>query len=128
MPGPGGKPLPSFIGGSDLAVTAKSQVTGLATDWIRMFTSSRSEQYLADRDILPNSLAQLNPLKSKPATAAAANAVPDAWFTPLAPGWGAVEKQNILADMLTAVFKGEPVEQAAREADARIDQLINRPS
>ncbi|MFI6844796.1 extracellular solute-binding protein [Kitasatospora sp. NBC_00085] len=127
MPGPGGKPLPTFIGGSDLAVTAKSQVAPPAADWIRMFTSSKSEQALADKDILPNNLTQLNPLKGKPATAAAANAVPDAWFTPLAPGWGAIEKQKILPDMLTAILKNnKPVDQAAKEADAAIDQLINK--
>ncbi|MFE2350475.1 extracellular solute-binding protein [Kitasatospora cineracea] len=128
MPGPGGKPLPSFIGGSDLAVTAKSQSAKIATDWVRMFTSTKSEQVLADKDTLPNNLVQLAPLKSKPATAAAANAVQDAWFTPLAPGWGAVEKQNILVNMLNAVFAGKSVDEATKEADAQIDELINNPS
>ncbi|MFJ9696484.1 extracellular solute-binding protein [Kitasatospora sp. NPDC101183] len=128
MPGPDGKPLPTFIGGSDLAVTAKSQQTALATDWVRMFTSGKSQQALADKDILPNNLTQLAPLKNKPTTAAAANAVPDAWFTPLAPGWGAVEKQKILPDMLTAILKGKSVDQATKEADAAIDQLINTQS
>ncbi|MFC8450695.1 sugar transporter [Kitasatospora sp. NPDC057223] len=128
MPGPNGKPLPSFIGGSDLAVTAKSPVQTLAADWIRMFTSTKSEQFLADKDILPNNLAQLNPLKTKPATAAAANAVPDAWFTPLAPGWGAIEKQNILVTMLNSIFAGKTVDQATKETDALINTLINNPS
>ncbi|WP_441250307.1 extracellular solute-binding protein [Kitasatospora sp. McL0602] len=128
MPGPGGKPLPSFIGGSDLAVTAKSAGAELAADWIRMFTSTKSEQVLADKDTLPNNLTQLAPLRSKPATAAAANAVPDAWFTPLAPGWGAIEKQNVLVTMLNDIFKGTSVDAATRTADAAIDQLINNPS
>ncbi|MFD8480252.1 sugar transporter [Kitasatospora sp. NPDC059673] len=128
MPGPNGKPLPSFIGGSDLAVTAKSQNAAIATDWVRMFTSTKSEQVLADKDTLPNNLTQLAPLKNKPATAAAANAVQDAWFTPAAPGWGAVEKQNVLVNMLDAIFKGKSVEDATKEADAQIDQLINNPS
>ncbi|MFJ3789144.1 sugar transporter [Kitasatospora sp. NPDC090091] len=127
MPGPGGKPLPTFIGGSDLAVTAKSPVSALAADWIRMFTGTKSQQALADRDILPNNLTQLGPLKNKPATAAAANAVPDAWFTPLAPGWGAIEKQKVLPDMLTAILKNnKPIDQATKDADAAIDQLINK--
>ncbi|MGW4809768.1 extracellular solute-binding protein [Kitasatospora sp. NPDC004272] len=126
MPGPNGKPLPSFIGGSDLAVTAKSQNAQAASDWVRMFTSSKSEQLLADKDTLPNNLVQLAPLKNKPNTAAAANAVQDAWFTPLAPGWGAIEKQNILPNMLNAIFSGKTVEQATKEADAEIDQLINK--
>ncbi|MFE2411021.1 extracellular solute-binding protein [Kitasatospora sp. NPDC059408] len=128
MPGPDGKPLPTFIGGSDLAVTAKSPQVALAADWIRMFTGTKSQQALADKDILPNNLTQLNPLKSRPNTAAAANAVPDAWFTPLAPGWGAVEKQKIIPDMLTAILKGKSVDQATKDADAAIDQLINNPS
>ncbi|MFD9130025.1 extracellular solute-binding protein [Kitasatospora sp. NPDC059571] len=128
MPGPNGKPLPSFIGGSDLAVTAKSPVQELAKDWIRMFTSTRSEQILADKETLPNNLTQLAPLKENPATAAAANAVPDAWFTPVAPGWAAVEKQNVLVDMLNAIFSGTSVDQATKTADAKIDQLINNPS
>ncbi|MFJ1752297.1 extracellular solute-binding protein [Kitasatospora sp. NPDC088134] len=128
MPGPNGKPLPSFIGGSDLAVTAKSQSAAIATDWVRMFTSAKSQQVLADKDILPNNLSQLEPLKNKPATAAAANAVPDAWFTPVAPGWGAVEKQNVLVTMLDSIFKGTSVDEATKAADAQMNQLINNPS
>lgn len=128
MPGPNGKTLPSFIGGSDLAVTAKAKNPAVATDWVRMFTSTKSEQVLVDKDTLPNNLTQLEPLKTKPATAAAANAVPDAWFTPLAPGWGAIEKQNILVSMLNAIFAGKSVDEATKDADAQIDQLINNPS
>lgn len=128
MPGPNGKPLPSFIGGSDLAVTARSQSPEPAKDWIRMFTSAKSQQVLVDKDTLPNNLTQLSPLKSKPATAAAANAVPDAWFTPIAPGWGAIEKQNVLVTMLNEILAGKTVDQATKEADAKIDELINNPS
>ncbi|GJF29898.1 sugar ABC transporter substrate-binding protein [Kitasatospora sp. NE20-6] len=128
MPGPNGKPLPSFIGGSDLAVTAGSKVQDLAKDWVRMFTSAKSQQVLADKDTLPNNLTQLAPLKSKPATAAAANAVPDAWFTPVAPGWAAIEKQKVLVEMLDDILAGASVEAATTAADARIDQLINNPS
>ncbi len=128
MPGPNGKPLPSFIGGSDLAVTAKSQVPALAKEWIKLFTSTKSEQGLADKDILPNNLKQLSQLKFKPETAAAANAVPDAWFTPIAPGWAQVEKQNVLANMLNSILAGKSVAEATKTADGQIDQLINNPS
>ncbi|QKW21498.1 extracellular solute-binding protein [Kitasatospora sp. NA04385] len=125
MPGPNDKPLPSFIGGSDLAVTAKSANAQAAADWVRMFTSTKSEQVLVDKDTLPNNLVQLAPMKNKATTAAAANAVQDAWFTPAAPGWGAIEKQNILTNMLNAIFAGKSVEDATKEADAQMDQLIN---
>lgn len=63
---PNGKPLPSFIGGSDLAVTAESPVAEPAKDWIRMVTSTGSEQTLADKGTLPNNLTQLEPPKTSP--------------------------------------------------------------
>ncbi|WP_329572489.1 extracellular solute-binding protein [Kitasatospora sp. NBC_01266] len=128
FPGPNGQPLPSFIGGSDLAITAKSQVTAAATAWIKLFTSAKSEALLASKNILPNNLAQLDPLKSNPATAAAASAVPNAWFTPVAPGWAAIEKKGVLVTMLNAILAGQSVDQATKAADAQINQLINTQS
>jgi N,N'-diacetylchitobiose transport system substrate-binding protein len=128
FPGPNGRPLPSFIGGSDLAITAKSPVADLAKAWVRLFTSTKSEALLADKNILPNNLTQLAPLRSKPETAAAANAVPDAWFTPLAPGWAQVEKRNVLVNMLDSILAGKSVDEATKAADAQINQLINNQS
>ncbi|MFE9422895.1 extracellular solute-binding protein [Kitasatospora sp. NPDC006697] len=128
FPGPNGQPLPSFIGGSDLAITAKSQAADVARTWVKLFTSTKSEALLAGKDILPNNLNQLDPLKVKPETAAAANSVPDAWFTPLAPGWAQVEKQNVLVNMLNSILAGKPVDDAAKAADQQINQLINNQS
>ena len=125
MPGPGDKPLPSFIGGSDLGIVEKSEVQDLAEDWISMYTSADSMKVLAKKKILPNNTAQLEPLKKDPETEAAAKAVPYAWFTPIAPGWTAVEKQNVLTNMLVSIVKGESVEAAAKKADKKIDELIN---
>ncbi|TQF03480.1 extracellular solute-binding protein [Kitasatospora acidiphila] len=125
FPGPNNRPLPSFIGGSDLAITAKSQAGEPAKAWVKLFTSAKSEALLAGKNILPNNLTQLDPLKSKPETAAAANSVPDAWFVPLAPGWAQVEKQNVLETMLTSILAGTAVSQATKAADAQINQMIN---
>jgi N,N'-diacetylchitobiose transport system substrate-binding protein len=128
FPGPNGKPLPSFIGGSDLAITAKSAIADPAKAWIKLFTSTKSEALLAGKNILPNNLTQLDALKYRPETAAAANAVPDAWFTPLAPGWAQVEKQNVLVNMLDSIVAGKSVDEATKAADAQINQLINNQS
>ncbi|TLS42275.1 extracellular solute-binding protein [Streptomyces montanus] len=128
MPGPNGKALPSFIGGSDLATISKSKNQDLAQDWISIFTSEKSEAALAEKNILPNNTKQLEPLKTKPETAPIANAVPDAWFTPIAPGWAAVEKKETLELMLLDILKGKSVADATKAADAEIDQLINEAS
>ncbi|GAA3773101.1 sugar ABC transporter substrate-binding protein [Streptomyces phyllanthi] len=128
MPGPNGKALPSFIGGSDLATISKSKNQDLAEYWISLFTNEKSEAALAAKNILPNNTKQLEPLKTKPETAPIANAVPDAWFTPIAPGWAAVEKKETLELMLLDILKGKSVEEATKAADAEIDELINEAS
>lgn len=128
MPGPNGKALPSFIGGSDLGVVGKSKVTDLAQEWISLFTSEKSMEVLASKNILPNNNKQLEPLKAKPETAPIANAVPDAWFTPIAPGWTSIEKEEVLENMLLAILKGDSVEKAAKAADDKINELINKES
>ncbi|MFE6041378.1 sugar ABC transporter substrate-binding protein [Streptomyces sp. NPDC056452] len=126
MPGPNGKALPSFIGGSDLAVTSKSKVTDLGQEWISLFTSEKSQEVLTSKNILPNNEKQLEPLKAKPETAAVANAVPDAWFTPIAPGWTSIEKEEVLENMLLEILKGASVADAAKKADGKINELINK--
>ncbi|MGW0702768.1 sugar ABC transporter substrate-binding protein [Streptomyces sp. NPDC002867] len=128
MPGPNGKALPSFIGGSDLATISKSKVQDLGEEWISMFTGAKSQEVLASKNILPNNTKQLEPLKAKPETAPIANAVPDAWFTPIAPGWAAIEKKEVLELMLLDIIKGTPVEEATKKADEEIDKLINEQS
>ncbi|MET7792148.1 sugar transporter, partial [Streptomyces sp900116325] len=126
MPGPEGKALPSFIGGSDLATISKSKVQDLGEEWISLFTNAKSMEVLASKNILPNNEKQLEPLKQKPETAAIANAVPDAWFTPIAPGWASVEKEEILQNMLLEIVKGASVADATKKADDKVNELINK--
>lgn len=128
MPGPNGRALPSFIGGSDLAVVARSKVQDLAEEFIAEYTSEKNEAILVSKQTLPNNTRQLEPMKADPVTAAAANAVPDAWFTPIAPGWAAIEKQGVLKAMLLDILKGKSVADATEAADEKIDSLINNAS
>ncbi|MDK0522110.1 sugar ABC transporter substrate-binding protein [Streptomyces sp. ML-6] len=126
MPGPNGKALPSFIGGSDLATISKSKVQDLGEEWISLFTNAKSMDVLASKNILPNNEKQLEPLKAKPETAPIANAVPEAWFTPIAPGWASIEKEETLEKLLLDVLKGTSVAEATKKADAEINGLINK--
>ncbi len=75
---------------------------------------------------LPNNLTDLAPLKNDPATAVPATAAESNWFVPMAPGWGQVEKAQVLQTMLQSIGTGKKsVEDAAKEADAAIDKVIN---
>ncbi|MFF5974328.1 extracellular solute-binding protein [Streptomyces sp. NPDC012769] len=126
MPGPSGKNLPVFLGGSDLAIPVKSKAQGVAAEWIAAFTGAEGQKGLVAKGNLPNNKADLAPLKSDPATAVPATAAESSWFVPTAPGWGQVEKAQTLKTMLIEIANGKKsVEQAAKDADAAIDKVIN---
>ncbi|WP_031077345.1 extracellular solute-binding protein [Streptomyces sp. NRRL WC-3742] len=127
FPGPSGGPLPPFLGGSELAVPAKSRNKDLAQEWIKLFTDRTSQQRLIKANALPNNTAQLGDVDAKGVNGPAAKAAARGWVTPQAPGWVAVEKANILQEMLEDIATGKhSVEDATRTADGRIDAVINK--
>ncbi|RPE40838.1 carbohydrate ABC transporter substrate-binding protein (CUT1 family) [Streptomyces sp. Ag109_O5-1] len=126
MPGPSGKNMPVFLGGSDLAIPVKSKAQGVAAEWINAFTGPSGQKGLMAKGNLPNNKTDLATLKSDPATAVPATAAESNWFVPMAPGWGQVEKAQVLQTMLQNIGTGkETVEAAAKEADVAIDKVIN---
>jgi N,N'-diacetylchitobiose transport system substrate-binding protein len=126
MPGPSGKNMPVFLGGSDLAVPVKSDAQALAAEWINAFTGPSGQKGLMAKGNLPNNKTDLATLKNDPKTAVPATAAESNWFVPMAPGWGQVEKAQILQTMLQSIGTGKKsVEAAAKEADAAIDKVIN---
>ncbi|NEC91615.1 extracellular solute-binding protein [Streptomyces sp. SID12501] len=126
MPGPSGKNMPVFLGGSDLAVPVKSKAQTVAAEWINAYTGASGQKGLIAKGNLPNNKTDLATLKSDPATAVPATAAESNWFVPMAPGWGQVEKAQILQTMLQSIGTGKKsVEDAAKEADAAIDKVIN---
>ncbi|MCT2591771.1 extracellular solute-binding protein [Streptomyces sp. N2-109] len=126
FPGPSGELLPPFLGGSTLAVPAKSKKQEMAAEWIGLFTDSTSQRKLIEVDTLPNNSAQLDEVPADGVNGPAAKAAERGWVTPLAPGWVAVEKSNIMQEMLQSIATGKKsVQDAAEEADRLIDEVIN---
>ncbi|MGX2997355.1 extracellular solute-binding protein [Streptomyces sp. JNUCC 64] len=126
FPGPSGKLLPPFLGGSLLAVPAKSRNQELAQDWIKLFTDAGSQRQLIKAETLPNNTVQLRDVPADGMNAAAARSAERGWVTPLAPGWVSVEKANILPAMLQDIATGKKsVDRATADADREIDKLIN---
>ncbi|MFH8223396.1 extracellular solute-binding protein [Streptomyces sp. NPDC018057] len=126
MPGPSGKNMPVFLGGSDLAVPVKSKAQAVAAEWINAFTGTAGQKGLIAKGNLPNNKTDLATLKSDPKTAVPATAAESSWFVPMAPGWGQVEKAQVLQTMLQSIGTGKKsVEDAAKEADTAIDKVIN---
>ncbi|MDF3297959.1 extracellular solute-binding protein [Streptomyces tropicalis] len=126
MPGPSGRNMPVFLGGSDLAVPVKSRAQALAAEWINAFTGPAGQKGLMAKGNLPNNKTDLATLRNDPATAVPATAAESNWFVPMAPGWGRIEKAQVLQTMLQDIGTGKKsVADAAKEADAAIDKVVN---
>jgi len=114
-----GKPMPGFLGGSDLAVPVGGN-KALATDWIAAFTSTSAEKALQAVGNIPNATSLLNTAKINEKAALRS------WFVPAAKNWVNVENGNILRTMLAQILTGKlTVKQAAATASDNITYTLN---
>jgi N,N'-diacetylchitobiose transport system substrate-binding protein len=114
-----GKPMPGFLGGSDLAVPAQSNARQQAIQWIADFTSTANEQALEKKGNIPNATNLLGASVNERAAARS-------WFVPQAKHWVDVENGNILKTMLSQILTGQlTVKQAATVASQNITQTLN---
>jgi N,N'-diacetylchitobiose transport system substrate-binding protein len=114
-----GKPMPGFLGGSDLAIPAQSNAKSQAIQWIADFTSTANEQALEQKGNIPNATNLLGNSVNERAAA-------QSWFVPQAKHWVDVENGNILKTMLSQILTGHlTVQQAATVASQNIAQTLN---
>jgi N,N'-diacetylchitobiose transport system substrate-binding protein len=124
-----GRYMPTFLGGSDLAVPVTSNSKTLAFDWIAAFTSAGNEKKMADAGNIPNAtnlaaLAAGNPKVSPFAKAAKFN-----WFIPISPNWANVESGNVLQQMCSDIYSGrKSIKAAATSASNTITRILNSGS
>ena len=125
-----GRFMPSFLGGSDLAIPITSQNVTMAADWIKAFTSTESERNLATQGkVIANTttLAAIN--ASNPQLAPFARAAKFSWFVPTTPNWANVENADVLQNMLVSIFTGRAsVQKAANSASSQITRILNAGS
>ncbi|HWS36275.1 MAG TPA: extracellular solute-binding protein [Actinoplanes sp.] len=119
--------VPSFLGGSNLGVTAKSGNKELAAQWVKYFTDSKSMDGLVKASALPNASSLMDKAAAdNPALAPAALSAKNSWFTPNAEKWADVEKASILQTMLTDILTGKKtVADGAKWADEQITATLN---
>ena len=121
-----GKFMPSFFGGSDLAVPAKASNQGLGAEWLRIFTDQQSMTALA-KYAIPNSSALLDAYQGQSdANKISGQAAQQTWVTPTSPNWANVESGNILQNMLQDIATGKSsIADATKAADEKIDSTLN---
>jgi len=122
-----GKFMPTFLGGSDLAIPASSSNKALAVDWIRAFTATpQMRQLTSAAGVIPNTTSLVGINASKPTLAPFARAATSSWFVPTAPNWVNVENAQVLQNMLAEIFTGRrTIKSAADRASSQITQILN---
>ena len=122
-----GRYMPTFLGGSNLAVPVTSKQKALAADWIAAFTSTANMTRMATAGgVIPNTttLARIN--ASKPTLAPFAEAAKYSWFVPSTPNWANVESAQVLQNMLSAILRNPRQTPAyAKRASDQITQILN---
>lgn len=125
LPGEDGEPAPVLLGGSNIAVSAKSPNQELAKDAIALMLSEDYQRILAENGLTP-ALESLAPaLGDDEFAVATIEAASNARLTPPAAGWASVEGARILEDLFVGIANGGDVQQLAESADAKITDALN---
>jgi N,N'-diacetylchitobiose transport system substrate-binding protein len=122
-----GKFMPTFLGGSDLAIPVQSNSKSLALDWIKAFTSTSSMTQLATQGkVIPNTTSLVRLHNSNPALAPFARASQSSWFVPTAKNWVNVENSRVIRTMLVRIISGRySVQSEAKKASQQITSILN---
>ncbi len=125
-----GKFMPTFLGGSDLAIPAQSNSKSLALDWIKAFTSnSMMTQLATDGKVIPNTTSLLRLHNNNPSLAPFARASQASWFVPTAKNWVNVENSRVIRTMLVRIISGRhSVKSEAQKASRQITSILNASS
>jgi len=120
-----GQTAPVFLGGSDLAVAAKSKLQDAANAWVQTFTNQKNMAQMATvGGVIPNNTSQLN--LASGLNSVFFNAAKNSRFVPNSQNWANVENANVLPDMLVKIFtKQQDIPTATKAASDRITSILN---
>ncbi|MGH8964283.1 MAG: extracellular solute-binding protein, partial [Actinomycetes bacterium] len=131
LPGVDGGVAPVFAGGSNLAVSAKSEHPELAENLLKIVYSDEYQTMLAknglgpansDFDELMTVDADGNPNKFGEVTVETAAA---SKLTPAAPGWAAVEGASVYEELFQKIAEGGDVTALAKQYDEKVTPMLN---
>jgi N,N'-diacetylchitobiose transport system substrate-binding protein len=125
-----GKFMPTFLGGSDLAIPVTSRNRQLALDWLKEYTGNDAMRYMATvGKVLPNTTSLASVHRTNKQVAPFARAASSSWFVPAAANWVNVENKRIIRTMLVRIFSGRhSVASEAKKASEAITAELNRSS
>lgn len=125
LPGVDGGAAPVFAGGSNLAISANSQNKEMANAVLDLIMSDDYQRLLAENGLGPANPEFTDLMGDDEFALAAVAAAENSQLTPASPNWAAIETDNVMEEFFGQIAGGADVTQAAAEADARLDDLLN---
>lgn len=126
MPGlTAGTTSPAFLGGSNLAISAKSKHADLALELMKILVSPGYQKQFAEQGTIPALKSLLGDVSGSEAAVAQAKAAANSRFVPSSENWAAVEASNVLPDMTVAISGGADPKSEGSKADDAIVGMLN---
>ena len=126
LPGSESEVAPTFLGGSNLGISAKSSNIPLAVEFLKIIASEDFQVEYAKNGQIPALKSLLDSVEGDEGAKAQAQAAEITRAVPSSEFWAEVEGQDILQDMGTAIPSGDDPKDAAATADAAIEEILNQ--
>ncbi|HEY2999027.1 MAG TPA: extracellular solute-binding protein [Acidimicrobiales bacterium] len=125
LPGSEGGVAPSFLGGSNLGISAKSENPGLALQFLEVLTAQQYQTEFAKIGLIPVRKSLLGQVQGDEAAQAQAKAAEVTRFVPSSENWAEVESGTVLHDMGAAIAGGADVTDEATRANDAVVEILN---
>ena len=127
LPGADGGAAQVFAGGSNIAISAKSDHPTLAESAMKIIFSDEYQGILAAAGLVPakQSLGDQVAAATPELAAVIAEAAANAKLTPASPKWADVEAARLLQDFFVKIASGGDIEALATQLDLDIEEILN---
>ena len=116
----------ALAGGSNIGISALSPNQEHSRELLTMMFEPEFQEYFAtEGGWVPGNTEYAAPQEDNPAAVAQVPAVENARMTPLAPGWGIVESNDVMRNLFTEVAQGGDIDALATQYDATIESHLN---
>jgi N,N'-diacetylchitobiose transport system substrate-binding protein len=126
LPGASGGAAQVFAGGSNIAIPKNSANQELALSALKIMLSPEYQTIMGNAGLVPALTSLGSTLGDGEVPQAVAAVAANAKLTPASPNWADVEAAGILQDLFVKIATGDDIATAASEADAAIEELLNR--
>ncbi len=125
LPGIDGEPAEVFAGGSNIAISARSEEPELAKSAVEIMLSPEYQTILGEAGLVPALLSLGDTIGSDDTAKAITAAASNARLTPASPNWATVEAEGVLQDFFSQIALGGDVTSLATEVDGKINDILN---